>query len=327
MDKGQALFIKNSIPMLLEAAATNDNQQFELLASKILSYQQKYAEESLIPPLKVKAEQWYYSLSVVNILYRFNLAMGILGVILLVVLSKKPKIEKLIVRMLKCSMIHAVGLLALSIVLKWYITERVPLVNGYDTMIFLGWCVALFTLLISRSSALFTAMGTILVGFAMLVASLGGMNPQITPLMPVLNSPYLTTHVCFIMLSYTLFAFTFINGILAITIARKDKALTQRLTNVSRIFVVLGLAFLSVGIFIGAIWANVSWGRYWAWDPKEVWALITMLLYAIPLHGRSIGWLRRPKAFHIYLIIIFASVLMTYFGVNFILGGMHSYVS
>ncbi len=327
MDKGQALFIKNSAEMLLSAAASHNRGEFELIVSKIIGYQQKYGEESLIPDYKVRAEQWYYALSFTKILYRFNLAMGILGVILLILFAGRSKVEKTVVRLLKCSMIHAICLLALSIGLKWYITGRMPLVNGYDTMIFLGWCVAAITLYISRTSSLFTAMGTLLVGFTMLVATIGGMNPQITPLMPVLNSPYLTTHVCFIMLSYTLFAFTFINGVLSVTVAQKDKELLQRLTIYSRIFLMLGISFLAVGIFIGAVWANVSWGRYWAWDPKEVWALITMMLYAVPLHSRTIKVFGRPMVFHLYLMIVFASVLMTYFGVNYILGGMHSYAN
>ncbi|MFR9653626.1 MAG: cytochrome c biogenesis protein CcsA [Rikenellaceae bacterium] len=327
MDRGQALFIKNSSEMLLASAASPNMDEFELIATKIVKYQQRFGEESLVPSYKVRAEQWYYALSITKILYRFNLALGILGVILLILFSRRPKVEKTVVRLLKCSMIHAVCLLALSIGLKWYITDRMPLANGYDTMIFLGWCVAAITLYMSRSSSLFTAMGTLLVGFTMLVATIGGMNPQITPLMPVLNSPYLTTHVCFIMLAYTLFAFTFINGVLATTIARNNRDLMERLTIYSRIFLLLGISFLAVGIFIGAVWANVSWGRYWAWDPKEVWALITMMLYAIPLHGRSIKLLSKPIVFHLYLMVVFASVLMTYFGVNFILGGMHSYIN
>ena len=129
------------------------------------------------------------------------------------------------------------------------------------------------------------------------------------------------------MFAYTLLAFTFINGILAVTIGRKDSDMMQRLTLYSRIFLMLGLAFLSAGIFIGAVWANVSWGRYWAWDPKEVWALITLMLYALPLHSRSIKLFGKARNFHIFLIFAFLAVLMTYFGVNYILGGMHSYAN
>ncbi len=327
MERGQALFIKNSFDMLLSAYATGNNIEFGDIASKIISYQQKYGGDSLIVDIKVRAEKLYYSLSITEIMYRFNLLLGIVAIIILVIGRSCKSVEKFVGRSLRISMIHAVALLALYIGLRWFITGRIPLVNGYDTMIFLGWCVAIMTLLISRASALFSAMGTILVGFTMLVATIGGLNPQITPLIPVLNSPFLSTHVCCIMLSYALFAFTFINGILSVTLGRGDDALVERLTIYSRIFLMIGLAFLAVGIFIGAVWANVSWGRYWAWDPKEVWALITMMIYSMPLHSNSLKIFRSPKIFHIYLIIAFASVLMTYFGVNYILGGMHSYVN
>ncbi len=323
MEAGQALFIQSSVNMLL--SSLSNPAEFEYIVSKIVGYQQKYGVESLLSDSKVRAEQWYYALSITTILYRSNILLGLLGVIALILFASRPKVERFIVRTLKCSMIHALCFLALYIGLKWYITGSAPLVNGFDTMIFLGWCISAVTLYVSRSSSLFTAMGALLVGFTMLVATIGGMNPQITPLMPVLNSPYLTTHVCFIMGSYTLLAFTFINGILALTVGRKDSEMMQRLTLFSRIFLMLGLALLSVGIFIGAVWANVSWGRYWAWDPKEVWALITMMLYALPLHSHSIKLLAKPRNFHIFLIVAFLAVLMTYFGVNYILGGMHSY--
>ncbi len=327
MEQGQALFIKNSVDMLLRASASSDPKEFEFIVSKIVSYQQKYGEESLITGSKVRAEQWYYAHPVTKILYRLNLLIGILGMITLITLSERKKVEKAAIILLKSSVVYSACVLTLYIGLKWYITGRAPLVNVYDTMIFLGWCVSIITIYVSRNSSLFTAMGTLLVGFTMLVATIGGMNPQITPLMPVLNSPFLTTHVCFIMLSYTLFAFTFINGILALTSGRRDKELLQRVTLFSKIFLILGIAALSVGIFIGAVWANVSWGRYWAWDPKEVWALITMMLYALPLHSRSLSIFRREKIFHIYMVAVFAAVLMTYFGVNYILGGMHSYAN
>ncbi|MFI3315724.1 MAG: cytochrome c biogenesis protein CcsA [Rikenellaceae bacterium] len=327
MDKGQALFIKNSFDMILSAYANSNITDFELIASKIASYQQKYGGESLITPKKVRAEQRYYSFSIITILYRLNLLLGILAIITLIIKGKNHKIEQSTLGILRFSMACTSLFLTIHIALKWYIIGRVPLINGYDTMIFMGWASSILTLVISRHSSLLTAMGTIMVGFTTLVATIGGMSPQITPLMPVLNSPFLTTHVCFIMLSYTLFAFTFINGIIAICKTKTDKELLKRITLFSKIFLILGITFLSIGIFIGAIWANVSWGRYWAWDPKEVWALITMMIYALPLHSKSIQLFTKPKIFHIYLIIAFLSLLMTYFGVNYILGGMHAYVS
>ncbi|MFI3288028.1 MAG: cytochrome c biogenesis protein CcsA [Rikenellaceae bacterium] len=327
MDRGQALFIEKSFDLLLSAYGSGNLAEFEEIASKIYNYQRKYGEESLLSDEKFVAEEYYYWLPVTKIIYRWSLLLGIVGVIVLVIFGSRVKVERWALRMMRIWMIHCICFLTLYVGLKWYITGRMPLVNGYDTMVFLGWAIAVLNYTMRRVSALLMAMGTTLVGFTMLVASIGGMNPQITPLMPVLNSPLLSSHVCTIMLGYALFAFTFTNAILALTLGRKDKELLRRFTSYSRLFLVIAVAFLAVGIFIGAMWANVSWGRYWAWDPKEVWALITMLVYALPLHTNSLKIFRSPRFFHIYLLIAFLSVIMTYFGVNYILGGMHSYVN
>lgn len=141
------------------------------------------------------------------------------------------------------------------------------------------------------------------------------------PLIPVLNSPLLYVHVSLIMVSYTLLAFMLVNGILALCLPRKAYGLMM----LSRLLLYPAVFLLGLGIFVGAVWANVSWGRYWAWDPKEVWALITFMVYGLPFHTHSLARFRKPKFLHIYLIVAFLTVLMTYFGVNFFLGGMHSY--
>ena len=182
-------------------------------------------------------------------------------------------------------------------------------------------CIMAIALLISRRYRQAVGFGFLLSGFTLLVAYLGQMNPQITPLMPVLVSPWLSLHVSVIMMSYALFAFILLNGVWALCVPRE----AERLMLYSRLMLYPAVFLLMAGIFIGAVWANVSWGRYWGWDPKEVWALITLLIYALPLHAASFPWFRRPKFFHIYLIFAFLSVLITYFGVNFFLGGMHSY--
>ena len=178
-----------------------------------------------------------------------------------------------------------------------------------------------FALFMSRRFRPAIPFGFLLSGFALLVSYLGQMNPQITPLMPVLVSPWLSLHVSVIMMSYALFAFILLNGVWALCVPRE----AERLMTYSRLMLYPALFLLTAGIFIGAVWANVSWGRYWGWDPKEVWALITMLVYALPLHAASLPWFRKPRFFHIYTIAAFLSVLITYFGVNFFLGGMHSY--
>jgi ABC-type transport system involved in cytochrome c biogenesis permease subunit len=162
------------------------------------------------------------------------------------------------------------------------------------------------------------------------------MDPQITHMMPVLNSPLLSLHVSIIMMSYALVSLTFICGIVAILLKgisklrgnrEKTSIATQMesLAVLSRIFLYPALTTMGLGIFIGAIWANVSWGNYWSWDPKETWALITFMVYAVVVHTQSLPIFRRPLAYHIYMVLAFLTILMTYFGVNYFLGGMHSY--
>ena len=151
----------------------------------------------------------------------------------------------------------------------------------------------------------------------------GEANPRITQLMPVLQSPLLSVHVMVIMISYTLFAFMMLNGVAALV--SRNEGRMEYLKTVSSIMLYPALFLLTAGIFIGAVWANVSWGRYWGWDPKEVWALITMLIYSLGIHQGSLKWFRNPKNFHIFCILALLSVLITYFGVNFLLGGLHGY--
>ncbi|MFI3239508.1 MAG: cytochrome c biogenesis protein CcsA [Bacteroidales bacterium] len=161
-----------------------------------------------------------------------------------------------------------------------------------------------------------------------MVSTLSAMNPQITSLMPVLASPWLTSHVSLIIVSYALFGFIMFNGLVAIVLyysgSRYSEAI-ERLQIVSRIMIYTALFCLNAGIFLVAIWANVSWGRYWGWDTKEVWALITMLVYALAIHTTSLPRLGKPIYFHIFAVVAFLTVLMTYFGVNYLLGGLHSY--
>ena len=293
-------------------------------------------QDGSVEPLsetRLKAELLYNSIPFTKILFMFNLTMGI---ILLWTLPLTPPQGRGVNGSAKhftsspwrrsgwgpkagmgfALLFHLSGYL-----LRWYIGGRIPLSNGYETMQFLALCIMAFALLISRRYRQAVGFGFLLSGFTLLVSYLGEMNPQITPLMPVLVSPWLSLHVSVIMMSYALFAFILLNGVWALCVPRE----AERLMTYSRLMLYPAVFLLTAGIFIGAVWANVSWGRYWGWDPKEVWALITMLIYALPLHTDSLPWFRKPRFFHIYTIAAFLSVLITYFGVNFFLGGMHSY--
>ena len=218
--------------------------------------------------------------------------------------------------------------LTLHITLRGVVSNHLPLSNGYETMLFMAWCSALLTLIMRKRFYLAFPFGMFLCGLTILVATLGQSNPRITQLMPVLHSPWLSIHVVTIMIAYSLLAFAMMNGVTAFivrysTANRND--IIEYLQVVSKIMLYPAIFLLAIGIFIGAVWANVSWGRYWGWDPKEVWALITMLVYSIVLHSVSLPWLRKPMVFHLFCIVAFLTVLITYFGVNFFLGGMHSY--
>lgn len=281
-----------------------------------------------LPSPKVRAELIYNRIPFSKCLFMFNLTVGLLAFFHLVYCglrhaSERRALSRRINRLFVAALYAAFLFQLFGYGLRWYVGGRIPLSNGYETMQFMALCTLLLACLFRRRFPFTVPFGFLLSGFALLVAHLGQMNPQITPLMPVLVSPWLSMHVSLIMMSYALFAFMMLNGILALCIRRHGKMLML----LSRLLLYPANFFLGAGIFMGAVWANVSWGRYWAWDPKEVWALITFLVYGMAFHAKSLPAFRRPLFFHIYMIAAFLTVLMTYFGVNYILGGMHSYAN
>lgn len=281
-----------------------------------------------LPLSKIRAELIYNRIPFSKCLFMFNLTVGLLAFFHLVYCglrhsSERSGLLRRINRFLVVALYAAFLFQLFGYGLRWYVGGRIPLSNGYETMLFMALCTLVLACLFRRRFPFTVPFGFLLSGFALLVAHLGQMNPQITPLMPVLVSPWLSMHVSLIMMSYALFAFIMLNGILALCIRRHERMLML----LSRLLLYPANFFLGAGIFMGAVWANVSWGRYWAWDPKEVWALITFLVYGMAFHSKSLSAFRRPLFFHIYMIAAFLTVLMTYFGVNYVLGGMHSYAN
>ncbi|MBO5613989.1 MAG: cytochrome c biogenesis protein CcsA [Prevotella sp.] len=214
--------------------------------------------------------------------------------------------------------------LAALYVLRWIIQDHIPLSNGYETMLFISLVSSILASLSAlrhfRKVGLLTPLCLIITSFTLLVSHLSFMSPEMTPLMPVLQSPLLSIHVSIIMMSYALFAI-----ITLMSIAVLILPLNSQLHLSCRLLLYPAVFLLCAGIFIGAIWANISWGTYWSWDPKETWALITLMVYAVALHGEAVPAFRNPRFYHAYLVFAFLSVLITYFGVNYLLGGMHSY--
>ena len=282
---------------------------------------------------KVQAELLYNRIPFSKWLFIFNLSIGVFSFLHLLYRYMKSKKSEpsspltpsrswsrlfFILALLAATLFHLLGY-----GLRWYIGGRIPLSNGYETMQFLALCTLFLSGIFCRRFPFIFPFGFLLSGFTLLVSYLGQMNPQISPLMPVLVSPWLSAHVSFIMMSYALFAFMMLNGILALFVRHRARMLML----LSRLLLFPATFFLGAGIFMGAVWANVSWGRYWAWDPKEVWALISFMVYGVAFHSHSLSWLRKPLCFHLYMIGAFLTILMTYFGVNYLLGGMHSYAN
>lgn len=282
--------------------------------------------------MRVEAEIIYNNLPVIKLLFMLNLAVGLLSLIFYAVRGSGSRIVDIAVRLI----FHAsFAVLICFYALRWYVSGHIPLGNGYETMLFMALVIMLASAVIGRRFPQMRGTGMLLSGFTLLVAHLSDGNPQITNLMPVLNSPLLSLHVSVVMTAYALLGLTFIIAAIYFMeqglgrfIGHKSRAGGSRPSfrapsPITCLLLYPAVFLLATGIFIGAIWANVSWGAYWSWDPKEVWALITMLVYSIPLHVKALHASdRRLQAF---MLLAFLTVLMTYFGVNFFLGGMHSY--
>ena len=313
-------FVTGSMNYVAEKVAMKDDMQIISLLEKIRDYQIRNAGDVLPSEAMFKAEKLYNSLNWNKPLAMFCMALGILAFVIFSLSGRRLKAFRFTLLLISA---FVFTYLSVHIGLRWYISGHIPLSSGHETMQFMAWCCLLLSFCLHRKFLFAQPCGLLICGFALLVSMMGESNPRITQLMPVLHSPLLSIHVMVIMISYTLFAFMMLNGVAALL--SRDEAKAEYLKTVSNIMLYPALFLLTAGIFIGAVWANVSWGRYWGWDPKEVWALITMLIYSLGIHQVSIKWFRKTRNFHIFCILAFLSVLITYFGVNFILGGLHSY--
>ena len=322
-------FVTGSMNYVAEKVAMKDFAPVRSILGKIREYQRKNCLEGLPKDSVFKAEKLYNTLDFNKPLAMLCMTLGILCFLLFVRRKERSGLLWKIIRVILLAICMAAFIyLSFLIGMRWYISGHVPLSNGFETMQFLAWCSLLMGMILNRRFHLALPFGFLLCGFALLVSMMGEANPKITQLMPVLQSPLLSIHVMVIMVSYALFAFIMFNGVTALALSLRGKRNNEEieyLYRVSNIMLYPAVFMLTAGIFIGAVWANVSWGRYWGWDPKEVWALITMLVYSFGMHAGSIKWFRKPMNFHIFCIVAFLCVLITYFGVNFILGGMHSY--
>lgn len=324
LDEKELVFIKKSMDYLAESIITGDKVRAEEIAKKIYSYQHVRGKAVVPTKFRIYTETFYNKTNAQRLPVMLYLTLSLLLAIVstLSLNNGKQKKTRLVSSVLTCVMlIHTTLLLAL----RWFVSGHLPMSNGYETMQFMAWATLIVTLVMQKRFLPVKQFGPLLSSFALLVAMITDGNPQITQLMPVLQSPLLSVHVMVIMFSYALFGLTALIGLQGlIAHHRKQEEKEQQLAALSQFLLYPAVALIAIGIFIGAIWANVSWGRYWSWDSKETWALITMLIYSAPLHA-DIKWLRKAQHMHIYMLLAFLSVLMTYFGVNYFLSGMHSY--
>lgn len=302
---------------------SNDGKDYDKIIKELSDFQRKNGGETFLPERKVNAEILLNHLHTTGWMFKLLLTMGIILIPAMKLKEKHPKTLKILHKCFLTIIVICASLLTAVLSLRWYVGGHFPMSNGYETMQTLALMIMLGTLAIGRKHMLFASLGMLTAGFALLVSSLSEMNPQITHLMPVLSSPLLSIHVSSIMASYAMLSLTFFIAVGAL--ARPSA--TEESMRLIYLILYPALTLLTIGIFVGAVWANVSWGTYWSWDPKEVWALITMLIYSMPLHRQSLPFFRKRKCFLIYIAGAFATVLMTYFGVNYILGGMHSYAN
>lgn len=324
LDEKELVFIKKSMDYLAESIITGDKARAEEIAKKIYSYQHVRGKAVVPTKFRIYTETFYNKTNAQRLPVMLYLTLSLLLAIVstLSLNNGKQKKTRLVSSVLTWVMlIHTTLLLTL----RWYVSGHLPMSNGYETMQFMAWATLIVTLVMQKRFLPVKQFGPLLSSFALLVAMITDGNPQITQLMPVLQSPLLSVHVMVIMFSYALFGLTALIGLQGlIAHHRKQEEKEQQLAALSQFLLYPAVALIAIGIFIGAIWANVSWGRYWSWDSKETWALITMLIYSAPLHA-DIKWLRKAQHMHIYMLLAFLSVLMTYFGVNYFLSGMHSY--
>lgn len=316
MDAEHQKYIREVFTRLNGEIQAGNYARANAFIGKMQEYQRTFGGNSLPSDRQVKAEYIYNKVAFATILFMVCLTMGVLSFLLL--LAGKTRVTyhaQLVVLLL------ALVALSFCLALRWTITDNIPLANGYETMLFLAWSILLLTLIVGRWFPIMLTFGFLLSGFFLLVSHISQMDPQISHLMPVLNSPLLTLHVSIIMMAYALLSLTCVCGLTALLTRRR----ATELRLLSQLFLYPALTCLGLGIFIGAIWANVSWGTYWSWDPKETWALITFMVYAVGVHEHSLPFLRSTRLYHLYMVVAFLTLLMTYFGVNYFLGGMHSY--
>ena len=335
-----SLYVNNVLQLYFQTlrgskSSGDYSQSLELLES-IKGYQTKYGKDVMPSDSKISSEIIYNKADIFNRLYKWYLMFGLsLLLILILQIFNDNRFYNILIKFIKYTIYILFALNTLGLAARWYIAGHAPWSDAYESILFVAWATVIFGTIFGRKSYFTLASATFVSSIILSVAHMNWLDPSIANLQPVLDSYWLMIHVAVIVGSYGPFAIGMILGIVVLLLTilankKNKKAFSRKLeelTIVNELSLTIGLVMLTIGNFLGGMWANESWGRYWGWDPKETWALISIIIYTAVLHLRIVPKLNNKWLFNLMSIISFAAIMMTYFGVNFYLVGLHSYAS
>jgi len=332
--------IKSAFPLYLESLANASKTKDYTFANTMIlgleKFQIKYGGRIRPSEDKITSEILYNKYDVFKNLFWLYMTFGCIMLLIVIVnIFFESKIIRRIINGFHIIIGFLFGIHTLGLIARWYISGHAPWSDAYESMIYVAWATMFFTLAFDRKSKLTVASGTFVASMILMIAHWNWMDPAIANLQPVLNSYWLMIHVAVIVASYGPFTLGMILGLVSLVLMlfvnEKNKVKMdlhiQEITYINEMALTIGLVMLTIGNFLGGQWANESWGRYWGWDPKETWALISIMIYAFVIHARFVPSLRGKWVFNLMSILAFYSIMMTYFGVNFYLTGLHSYAS
>lgn len=334
LDESNAKFARETILGYFNSVRNNDWATANKLLENLKINQAKYGASIIPSKTKINLEVLYNNLNIFGKLSKIFMFSGLILLIIQLMTIFNPEIKLKGIKKLAFIFILILFLAETAgLAIRWYISGHAPWSNGYESMVFISWATCLGGLIFAKRSDITLSLTTVLAGLALMVAGMSWMSPEITNLVPVLKSYWLIVHVAVITASYGFLGISallgFLNLILMILRSKKNQARVnhtiKELMNIIQIAMIIGLLMITIGSFFGGVWANESWGRYWGWDPKETWALVTVLAYTFIGHMHKIKGFRGSFAVSTAAVLGISTVLMTYFGVNYYLSGLHSY--
>ncbi|MCF6306860.1 MAG: cytochrome c biogenesis protein CcsA [Flavobacteriaceae bacterium] len=333
-------FVRNILPYYFEtlqkSRKTGDYKTSDELLEGITMFQKKFGADVMPSESKINTEVLYNKIDIFNKLYKYFAVFGMLMFVFIIIqIFNENKVINFLIKSSKAIIWILFILLTIGLIARWYISGHAPWSNAYESIIYVAWATVLFGLTLGRRSYITIASTAFVAAIILWVAHLNWIDPEIANLAPVLDSYWLMIHVAIIVASYGPFTLGMILGLTSLLLMvmtnkknfSKMNLNIKELTIITEMALTVGLVMLSIGNFLGGQWANESWGRYWGWDPKETWALISIMIYAFVVHMRLVPGLRGKWSFNFAAVVAFASIIMTYFGVNFYLVGLHSYAS